>query len=223
MKSFIIYLPDYETSRIPALKLKAQLEEFGMPVELFEGTKGSEAIKEYKKNNRRAHAWSFKGPERLMSDEERDGLATPGIIGCFDSHYRLWEKCIELDESILIFEDDVILTRKFHEVEWDEVLSVAFSHKKKMIRYEHFLLNPSGEPEAVEYKKASMPGNGGYAIKPSAAKKLVEEYKNSFLPADNAINQHVVKIQIHNYMMGRAMFKTEGNISLIRTNIWGKE
>ena len=47
-------------------------------------------------------------------------------------------------------------------------------------------------------------------------------YKNSFLPADNAINQHVVNIQIHNYMMGKAVprEKTGSKSSLIRTKFW---
>ena len=72
----------------------------------------------------------------------------------------------------------------------------------------------------MPYRQATMPGNGGYAIKPHAAKILIEEFKNSLLPADNAINQYLVKIQIHNYMMGRARTKHEGNISLIRTRAW---
>jgi hypothetical protein len=72
----------------------------------------------------------------------------------------------------------------------------------------------------MQYGQATMPGNGGYAIKPHAAKVLVDEYKNSFLPADNAINQYLIKIQIHSYMMGRARSKHEGNISLIRTDVW---
>ena len=50
-------------------------------------------------------------------------------------------------------------------------------------------------------------------------------YKNSLLPADNAINKHVVNIQIHNYMRGKATLrdKTEGRSSLIRTNYWSKK
>jgi GR25 family glycosyltransferase involved in LPS biosynthesis len=193
-----------------------------MENELFEGSYGSEIKEMYTKNNRRWHPWGFKGKTRPYSDIDRKSLwGIPGEMGCFDSHYRLWQKCIELDKPILIFEDDVVLVRPYIPVVWDDVLSVAFSHTKKMPKYQHYLDTPEGTPVAALYSQASMPGNGGYAIKPHAAKILVKEYKNSYLPADNAINQTLVKIQIHSYMMGRAKTKHEGNISLIRTRVRG--
>lgn len=38
---------------------------------------------------------------------------TKGALGCALSHLALWEKCIELNEPILIMEDDVILSQNF--------------------------------------------------------------------------------------------------------------
>jgi hypothetical protein len=67
-----------------------------------------------------------------------------------------------------------------------------------------------------------MPGNCGYAIKPHAAQKLVDIYSKTCLPADNAINQHHVRIQIHNYVMGIALTKKDGKRSLTRGSFWGK-
>jgi GR25 family glycosyltransferase involved in LPS biosynthesis len=224
MKSFIIHLSKINSSLTSALAVKSALDKFNMDAELFEGSYGSEIKEIYTKNNRRWHPWGFKGPNKPFTEEYRDEVGRiSGEMGCFDSHYRLWEKCIELDEPILIFEDDVELVRPYLPVEWEDVLSVAFSHTKKMPKYQHYLDTPEGEPYAAPYRQASMPGNGGYAIKPHAAKILVNEYKNTYLPADNAINQHLVKIQIHSYMMGRARSKHEGNISLIRTKIWDQQ
>jgi GR25 family glycosyltransferase involved in LPS biosynthesis len=221
MKSFIIYLPKIESSVSSALIVKEALDKFKMKNELFEGSYGNETKEQYIKNNRRWHPWGFKGRDKPFPEKYRDEVGTiPGEMGCFDSHYRLWQKCVELNEPILIFEDDVILVRPFIDVQWDDVLSVAFSHTKKMPKYQHYLDAPEGEPCAALYSQSSMPGNGGYAIKPHAAKILVEEYRNTFLPADNAINQHLIKIQIHSYMMGRAATKHEGNVSTIRTKLW---
>jgi hypothetical protein len=76
------------------------------------------------------------------------------------------------------------------------------------------LKNPTGDPCALLYKPSSMPGCCGYAIKPHAAKKLVDTYKNTYLPADNAINQHHVRIEIHSYVMGIAITKHDGKKSL---------
>jgi glycosyl transferase family 25 len=36
---------------------------------------------------------------------------TSGEVGCFISHYILWKKCIELDEPIIIFEDDGVISQ----------------------------------------------------------------------------------------------------------------
>lgn len=218
MKSYIICLSKISSSYNSALKLQQDLKFVEITAELFEGSYGNFTKENYLKKNRQYHHTGIKGP--ISKEEQAEAWGIPGEIGCFDSHYRLWEHCVSINEPILIFEDDVIITRKFYEIEWQDVLSVAFSHTKKMIKYQHFLEFPKGLPHAEEYKQSSMPGNGGYAIKPHAAKILVEEYKHSYLPADNAINQRLVKIQIHNYMMGRAKSKHEGNTSLIRTKIW---
>ena len=222
MKAFIIHLSKIPSSLESGLRLQSQLADFGINSELFEGSYGDITKEYYYSINRLHHPWTFKGPDVLLPEDFKNKQSTPGIIGCFDSHYRLWKKCVELDEPILIFEDDAHIYRNFIPVEWDEVLSLVFSHKKKMNKYIDYLESPTGVPAACNYKPASMPGNAGYAIKPNAAKKLVKMYKKSFLPADNAINCHVVKIQIHNYMMGKAIprEKTGKRASLIRTNYW---
>ena len=38
---------------------------------------------------------------------------TKGEVGCFLSHWHIWNKCIEKNEPILVLEDDAILTDKF--------------------------------------------------------------------------------------------------------------
>jgi GR25 family glycosyltransferase involved in LPS biosynthesis len=224
MKAYIIHLSKIESSLKSAQRLKKELESFGTEAELFEGSYGNETIVEYKEQGREHHPWTFKGPNNPVSDEFKKRQTTPGLLGCFDSHYRLWEKCVELGEPIMIFEDDAHIYRPYQPVEWEEVLSLVFSHRKKMNKYIQYLESPYGDPRAMNYRPSSMPGNAGYAIKPKAAAKLVNMYKHSFLPADNAINQHVVKIQIHNYMMGKAepREKTANRSSLIRTNYWNE-
>lgn len=222
MKSFIIHLSKIESSKNSALRLQKELSFFNIDAELFEGSYGDITKKKYMENERHHHPWTFKGPEYLLSEYTKDKQSIPGVVGCFDSHYRLWEHCIKLKEPIMIFEDDAHIVRNYIPVEFDHVLSLVFSHSKKMSKYIEYLDNPSGIPKAADYKPSSMPGAAGYAIKPNAAKKLVTQYKYSFLPADNAINQHVVKIQIHNYMMGKAIprEKIANKSSLIRTNFW---
>jgi glycosyl transferase family 25 len=147
-------------------------------------------------------------------------MQSPGVKGCFYSHYRLWKKCVELNESIAIWEDDIVLSRPYMPVKWEDVLILALGHRTKSEKYIHYLESPSGEACVQDYYQSSMPGCCGYAIHPHAAKKLIETYSTTYLAADNAINQQHVTIQIHNYIMGIALIKKDGKKSLTRTKFW---
>jgi glycosyl transferase family 25 len=224
MKSFIIHLSRIPASLETATNLKKQLELYGMQAELFEGTYGNDAVKMMEDEGRLVHPFGFKGPSSNSDDNvpsiPTGKVASPGVRGCFYSHYSLWKKCAELNEPIIIWEDDIVLTRPYIPVEWSEVLVVALGHPAKSRKYMHFLESPAGPAQAEKYFQSSMPGCCGYAMKPEAARKLLQVYSNTYLPADNAINQHHVKIEIHNYVMGIALIKKDGKKSLTRTSFW---
>lgn len=221
MKSFIIHLSKIQSSHDSALAVQESLKNIDIDAELFEGSYGDKTKEIYIESGRKRHPWGLKGIDRPYSATDRDlKNVLPGEIGCFDSHYRLWKMCADSNENFMIFEDDVKIYRKYQPIEWDDVLSIAFSHKNKMALYIDYLENPTGDYRAVSYRQATMPGLGGYIIKPHAAKILVETFKDTFLPADNAIHQDLVKIQLHSHMVGRARTKFEGNVSLIRSKFW---
>lgn len=217
MKNYIIYLPQVAASTKTATAMLGKFKELDMKAELFEGTYGTDAVEKFNKEGRTLYPYSLKGPISIDGPGAAK-MSNPGIKGCFDSHYRLWQKCVELDKPITIWEDDILLTRGFIPVEWKDILIVALGHPTKSVRWMHLLENPIGIPEALDYKSPSMPGCCGYAIKPHAAQKLLDTYKNTFRPADNAINRSVVKMQIHNYIMGIA--QVAGKRSLTKGKAW---
>ena len=222
MKSFIICLSKIESSLSTARDMQEVLSSYGMESELFEGSYGNETVELFNNNGRVCHPWGFKGPQSLYSDDDKASLSQPGVMGCFYSHYRLWQKCIELNEPIMVFEDDVKFTRSYEPVEFDEVLITVFGNPTKSAKYYHYLTDPTGTPRAEGYWQASMPGTPGYAIKPVAAKKLVEFFNNTFLPSDNAMMSGIIKIQVHSHVMGRALMGSDGKKSLVRgkNNFW---
>jgi GR25 family glycosyltransferase involved in LPS biosynthesis len=223
MKSYIINLSRIPASLATATQVKQSLSELGIEAELFEGSYGNETKDLFAQQNRQCYPWGVKGPSRLYSEGEKNSIAdNPGVLGCFYSHYRLWEKCVELNEPIMIFEDDVVFTRTYFPVDWEDVLILILGNPQKSDKYRPYLDNPVGDPKAEDYYQASLPGTPGYAIKPHAAKKLVNEYKNFFLKSDNAINKHFVKLQIHSHLMGRALVAEDGKKSLVRTSYWRK-
>ena len=38
---------------------------------------------------------------------------THGEVGCFMSHYELWDQCISLNEPIIILEDEAVMTDRY--------------------------------------------------------------------------------------------------------------
>lgn len=222
MKNFIICLSKIEESLKTATNLKNKLKEYGEDVELFEGTYGTDAVNIILQENRELHPWGIKGPPKIQPLENPNkGIhLTPGEQGCFYSHYRLWQKCVDINEPIIIWEDDIVLRRPFVPVEWQDVLIVALGHPGKTEKYRHYLDNPEGEYYAADYYQSSMPGCCGYAIKPHAAKKLLDTYSKTYLAADNAINCYHVKMQIHSYVMGIALTKKDGKFSLTGNKAW---
>lgn len=253
MKAYIIYLPDREHSVHHSATMQKQLTDFGIKAELFEGIPGDVAVKLAAKSQKTLYPYSIKNKKLTRKDIEElirpelhedffkryhytiferhpigdnhvGKLSRPGVIGCFYSHYSLWTKCVELNEPIMIFEDDVKFYRSYSPVDWDGVLILSLGKSSFLSEPQQtYLENPSGDPVAMPWRNFSMPGASGYAIKPDAALGLIKFYRPYWYPADNAINQFTCKINIHNYLMGRNLLPEEGNISMTKSKEWSKK
>jgi glycosyl transferase family 25 len=219
MKAFVIGLSRIPTSITSAQATVSTLKSYGIDAVHWEGTYGHEAEKIFASENRVLADKSFKGLP--VDDEYRQSCSRPGVMGCFHSHYRLWQHCVDLNESILIFEDDVIFERTFIPVEWNDVLLLATGKTVHLSDfYSEKLYNPNGTPAAVGFKGKVMPGAVGYGLTPAGATKLTSFYKTIYLPADNAMNLRVVDLQCHNYLMGRAATDIDGKKSLTKSKMW---
>jgi GR25 family glycosyltransferase involved in LPS biosynthesis len=221
MRAYVIILSKIPSSQETGIKVYNQLKDYGLDARLHEGTYGDRAQKIFDKEGRQLHHTSFKG--NPVDDEYRELATRPGVMGCFHSHYKLWQTCVRLNEPILIFEDDVIFERGWSPVEWNDVLLVATGKSVyKTDWYAEKLYNPVGEPTAVPLNRKVMPGAVGYGLTPTGAAKLTEFYKTSFLPADNAMNAAVVDLQCHTHLMGRAALAEDGKKSLTKSKVWDK-
>lgn len=245
MKAFIIHLPEREHSVSYANKMLLELQSFGIDAHLHVGTNAEQAMHNVQKDKRMLFPFSIKNqdvskqemknfirPElwetfdneylykvsrRCRIGDEAGKMSRPGVIGCFYSHYSLWQKCVELNEPIMIFEDDVKFYRGWTPVDWEDVLILSLGKSSFLNEpYKTYLEKPHGSPQPMPWRQFSMPGASGYAIKPSAAQGLCKTYRNYFYPADNAINKSVCILQIHNHLMGRNTLPEEGNISMTR-------
>lgn len=251
MKAFVIGLVSNQKSFESANQVVEQLKAYNIDATLFPGIDGEKAILRKKKLNLQPFPYSIKTLEvdedeyllqyfsqdkldefnqkhiykiykkEILDEHSIEKIGAPGVMGCFFSHYLLWQKCIELNEPIFIFEDDTKFYREFTEIEWEEILILVLGKTSYLNEpYKTCLEEPTGNPQPKRYPNSSMPGTVGYAIKPKAAKKLVKFYKNYYTSADNAMNQGIVTLEYHNYLMGRHLLDEEGNSSLVKSKDW---
>lgn len=69
---------------------------------------------------------------------------TKGMIGCFLSHRKCWQRCVELQEPLLIFEDDVILQEHFYQIV-SNILQSVDETKRSYIEWDLMLLGALGK------------------------------------------------------------------------------
>lgn len=166
MKNFIIYLPEYHTSVAMANRALSSAQQHGWSIELWAGINGNQV------------QWG----EIQPCDQDakcRDMLQRPGVRGCFFSHWQLWNRCIQLDQPIGIFEHDVVFQA-------GPPTQHNFQHVLKLEGY----LKKKPRPAGAWYE-----GARAYLLTPAGAKRLVDWISdNGALPADVAIGLDVVDI-----------------------------
>lgn len=134
-----------------------------------------------------------------------------GVLGCFFSHYKLWEMCASTDEPFLILEHDGYMLKPLPENIFDLFTDVLKLDRLDPYssKYNTQLLSEDTLPITIEKyynpkakilktKKFNGTGNyfkGAYAyiLKPLGAQKLLEFIKeHGHVPADQQIGDLVL-------------------------------
>jgi GR25 family glycosyltransferase involved in LPS biosynthesis len=111
----------------------------------------------------------------------------PGVQGCFLSHWRLWHKCIELDQQIIVLEHDAIIQTQWQPVDASEKLTKLHT--------------------AYKDKENQHTGHWGasthaYTLIPKQAKNLIDFSKqNGARPTDVLMGDRVVNWRYLDHMM----------------------
>ena len=110
-------------------------------------------------------------------------------IACSLSHMNLWNKCVQLDEPILILEHDAVFIRKFRpskilkSINDGDVLMIndprgatrrGNVYHENIIRWDKGLNTIDGVNTSDENVPDGLAGNSAYIITPAAAKKASE-------------------------------------------------
>jgi GR25 family glycosyltransferase involved in LPS biosynthesis len=98
-------------------------------------------------------------------------------MSCFLSHFELWRKCANGDETFLILEHDAVITGPIPNVMFDKVLNIGAPS------YGRFN-TPTTLGVGPLVSKRYFPGAHGYLVNPKGAAELVKQAKIQAAPTD---------------------------------------
>jgi len=214
MKAFIIRLEENSHSCDMAQDCFEQAVKFNLEPIFFKAINGNDADLHYEQTG--------------LFKKRKFKKGRIGVLGCFFSHYYLWNKCIELDEAIIILEHDGYIIKSIT----DDILD-TFEDVLKLDRHDPYsktyneviLKEQDYDLDVIKYinptpKDPKKLGTGNYfkgaysyILKPQGAKKLVNWVKeNGHLPADQQIGDWVVDTKVTVPTLARLHpFYAEGN------------
>ena len=180
MKSVVINLKE----RADRLELFKKNNEGQAPrFSLFEAVNGKELTHETLKE------MGF-DTDKSWRDPILGRVLTWGEIGCFISHYQVWEMVANGEEPVLILEDDVVLDKKLREVE--EHLG-----DYELLYLTHVEMNKNGvKPINETLLQPCYPYHlAAYILTPEGARKLINsDVKQNIIPADEYVPRMLDRI-----------------------------
>jgi GR25 family glycosyltransferase involved in LPS biosynthesis len=105
-------------------------------------------------------------------------------ISAFLSHYSLWKKCVELNETILVLEHDAVFKGVVHNYPFQDICNFG---KPSYGKYN----TPTSLGLSPLTSKRYLPGAHAYGVTPSGARKLIEQAKVYARPTDVFIHLDV--------------------------------
>jgi glycosyl transferase family 25 len=161
----------------------AQLEQGGLKFEFFMGVDGRKTPHPLFGRYNESKRVLFKGEPLSI-----------GQLGCFASHFLLWQECVELDEPLLIIEDDVridvarLAAAKDVLIKLNSEFECVRLFKNYCKHFRSFVAAESGGFVVNKYTKGPM-STMGYYVTPAAAKKFIQAADEWVLPVDIFMDQ----------------------------------
>ena len=150
----------------------------------------------------------IKEKKLFVNDLGEEKIRTKGVLGCFLSHYQLWEQCVEFNEPIGVLEYDAVFINALPDNildQFNDYLHLDFIRNNYLSKGSEIYQEKVREHKEFEIKKLEfldssrhpfkimnrnhLKGAYGYIIKPQGAEKLIKAtQENGILPADIQIN-----------------------------------
>ena len=139
--------------------------------------------------------------------------AAPGELGCYVSHLLAWEKCVELNEPIVVMEDDFELTGDF---EAGIAYLEKFVDKLAFVRLEplekQFFLTSRKDPDFTLVKQLNVGMCAtGYVITPHGAKELLKNAMPIKMPVDLYLKYTLMHNQLIHALVPHLVYPTHAD------------
>ncbi|EJN6959563.1 glycosyltransferase family 25 protein [Photobacterium damselae] len=172
---FVINLP---SSIERKENISKQLRQLDLSFELFKAV-----------NGHKESSPLFKLYDEELSQQCRGKSLSKGQLGCYASHYLLWQKCVELNKPIIILEDDALIYPEpfLDIIENADKLAERFEcirlfdNKRKTFR--HAVEYPLPHTAVHKFSKGHMSATG-YFLTPTGAKKFLTHSQAWYLAVD---------------------------------------
>jgi len=207
MKAYIIHIKGNEKSEYTANLALESCQQYEYEAELFDGIT-PDTLNEWDKK----YNLTVMKPSH-MYDRQIGLNGSKYTYECkysnFLNHYTLWNKCVELDENIVILEHDALAVESWKVKNFDELLVLNIYSGLYQPLFDCDLkpdittgINDYRNPYLVYrsdnlWRHGSMiPGSAAYAISPKGAKRLIDNViKHGWDKADYIINSKSVHMQ----------------------------
>ncbi|EGU33647.1 glycosyl transferase family protein [Vibrio sp. N418] len=203
MKIFVVSLTRSQERR---QRISQQLLDAGFEFEFFDAVDASQEHFLYSNKASQKQTFQRKGYE-----------LKPGEIGCFASHYSLWQKCVELQAPVVILEDNVdiqplagdILQILEPYINKYGYVKLAATQPSKFTPIEEI----TTRTQLGQYAKKSC-GTTAYALSPQAAQAFIANAEYFLEPVDDYMEKPW-RHQVKTYSVKPSLFERAEIISTI--------
>ncbi|MGR5389382.1 glycosyltransferase family 25 protein [Vibrio crassostreae] len=174
-----IFVINLESSTDRKENIGRQLDELSLPFEFFSAIDGRISpphplLKRYNDD---------------LSQTYRAKTLSAGQLGCYASHYLLWQKCAEINQPVIVIEDDALLFK-------EEILNFIkdipelpnnvecvrlFNNKRR--KFSSYSIFECCSTSIHKFTKGHMSATG-YFLTPSGAKKLLNNSNEWYMAVD---------------------------------------
>ncbi|WP_084404951.1 glycosyltransferase family 25 protein [Aliagarivorans taiwanensis] len=186
MKIFVINLSRATERRA---RMQSTFEQMGLEFEFFDAVDASLPMD---------HVSVYNDKKRVH--RKGSGLV-PGEVGCFASHYLMWKKAVELNETIVVLEDDAVLSDEFKDVLENHIPLDLLERNGYLRLGKGTTKTPKLHVQDRVYKYLKWPASAaGYIITPAGAERFLKHTEHEWV---DAVDNYMDKDYLHgNYNLG---------------------